>query len=131
MRQPVRLGIVGAGAIVRARHAPGLARIPGVEIVAVANARAETARAFCREWAPGAEVAGDWREVARHPRVDAVLIGAGPFLHEPATLAALEAGKHVFCQARMSTDLASARRMLAAAEARPDLVTMLCPPPIG
>jgi predicted dehydrogenase len=63
--------------------------------------------------------------------LDIVWIGAGPFLHAPVTLSALAAGKHVFCQARMSTDLASAESMLAAAEAHPELVTMLCPPPHG
>lgn len=131
MSRLVRVGIIGAGAIVRQRHAPGLMKIPGVDIVAVANAREETARAFCQEWAPRAAVLADWREVPRRPEVDAVLIGAGPFLHEPATVAALEAGKHVFCQARMATDLAAARRMLQAAQAHPELVTMLCPPPHG
>src|SRR5256885_8999630 len=47
------------------------------------------------------------------------------------TISALEAGKHVFCQARMSMDLAEAEEMLAASKRYPELVTMLCPPPFG
>jgi len=47
------------------------------------------------------------------------------------TISALEAGKHVFCQARMSMDLAEAEEMLAASKRFPELVTMLCPPPFG
>jgi len=52
-------------------------------------------------------------------------------LHAPITISALEAGKHVFCQARMAMNLSEGREMLAAAQARPNLVTMLCPPPHG
>lgn len=124
-----RVGIIGAGNIVRQRHAPGLREIRDVQITAVANARQESARHFVAEWAPGASIFADWRELI--PHVDVVWIGAGPFLHAPATIAALEAGKHVFCQARMSTDLDSALRMNETARAHPDLLTALCPPPYG
>jgi predicted dehydrogenase len=47
------------------------------------------------------------------------------------TIAALDAGKHVFCQARMAMDLAQSRLMLDATERHPAQVTMLCPPPTG
>lgn len=127
----MRVGIVGAGAIVRDRHAPGLAGLEGVEIVAVANSTVESARRFVDGQGLAAEVVGDWRALVDRPDLEIIWIGAGPSLHEPVTLAALAAGRHVFCQARMSTDLASARRMLDAARQRPDLVTMLCPPPHG
>ncbi|GAB4165431.1 MAG: hypothetical protein Fur0032_02170 [Terrimicrobiaceae bacterium] len=131
LMKTLRVGIVGAGAIVRDRHAPGLAALPEVEIVAVANSTTESARHFVENRGLNAGVVADWRELVSRLDLDIVWIGAGPFLHEPVTLAALEAGHHVFCQARMSTDLASARRMLEAAQKRPDLVTMLCPPPHG
>jgi predicted dehydrogenase len=52
-------------------------------------------------------------------------------MHSAVTISALEAGKHVFCQARMAMDLAEAEEMLAAARRFPDQVTMLCPPPFG
>src|SRR5260370_7430442 len=52
-------------------------------------------------------------------------------MHSAVKISALEAGKHVFCQARMSMDLAEATEMLAASKRYPELVTMLCPPPYG
>src|SRR5260370_22779899 len=52
-------------------------------------------------------------------------------MHSAVKISALEAGKHVFCQARMSMDLAEAEEMLAASKRFPGLVTMLCPPPFG
>lgn len=73
----------------------------------------------------------DWQSLVARPDLDVIWIGAHPNLHEPVTLAALANNKHVFCQARMARNLAEARRMLAASDAKPGLVTMLCPPPFG
>lgn len=127
----LRVGIVGAGGIVKQRHLPGLQAIPGVEIVAIANSSLESSRRFCEEHVPAAEPMADWQDLVSRSALDVVWIGAHPNLHKPVTLAALAAGKHVFCQARMARDLTEAREMLAAAEAHPELVTMLCPPPYG
>jgi len=49
------------------------------------------------------------------------LIGTTPYMHSAVTISALEAGKHVFCQARMSMDLAEAEEMLAASKRYPEL----------
>jgi predicted dehydrogenase len=73
----------------------------------------------------------DWAELIDRPDLDIIWIGTPPVLHAPITVSALEAGKHVFCQARMAMNLREGREMLAAAQARPQLVTMLCPPPHG
>ena len=75
-------------------------------------------------------VVGDWHEIIDSSDVDAVVVATPPVLHLPATLAALEAGKHVLCQARMARNLAEARRMCEAARAT-DLVTVLYPPMPG
>ena len=66
----------------------------------------------------------DWAEMLDRPDLDIIWIGTPPVLHAPITISALEAGKHVFCQARMAMDLREGRDMLAAAQARPQLVTM-------
>lgn len=63
--------------------------------------------------------------------LDVIWIGAPPVLHAPVTISALKSGKHVFCQARMAMTLKEGRAMLAAAQARPELVSMLCPPKVG
>jgi len=127
----LRIGIIGAGGIVRLRHLPGLRQLPGIEIAAVSNSSLESARRFCEEFAPEAEVIAHWQDLATHPDLDIVWIGTTPHLHAITTITALEAGKHVFCQARMARDITEAREMLAASQVRPDLVTMLCPPPQG
>jgi predicted dehydrogenase len=125
---PVRVGIIGAGGIVTSRHLPGLAAIPGCSVVAVHNRRRATAEAVARRWGIP-HVADSPEAVYGRDDVTAVLIGTTPYRHRDLTLAALAAGKHVFCQARMARDLAEAREMLAAARAHPGQVTMLCPAP--
>ena len=50
----LRIGIVGAGSIVRARHLPALKKHPEVEIVAVSNSTYESSEKFCQENVPHA-----------------------------------------------------------------------------
>src|SRR4030081_3659912 len=127
----LRVGMVGAGAIVRDRHLPGLRKHSDVEIVAVSNSTYESAQKFCEENAPEAVPMQNWADLLALPEIDVVWIGTPPYMHSAVTISALEAGKHVFCQARMSMDLAEAEEMLAASKRYPELVTMLCPPPYG
>lgn len=129
--QKLRIGIVGAGNIVRTRHLPALEKHPEVEIVAVSNSIYESSEKFCQEYCPSATPMGNWPEMLALPDIDIIWIGTPPVMHSAVTVSALEAGKHVFCQARMSMDLAEAEEMFAASKRYPELVTMLCPPPMG
>lgn len=127
--QTLRIGIVGAGGIVRSRHVPGFADIAGVTLEAVVNTtRAASERAAAELGI--ARVHDHWRDLVRDPEIDAVVVGTWPDLHAPVTVAALQAGKHVLCQARLARDAAEGRAIARAAAARPDLVTMIVPSPI-
>jgi predicted dehydrogenase len=77
------------------------------------------------------EIASNWEEVITRPDLDVIWIGTTPHLHAPISTSALEAGKHVFCQARMAMNLAEAREMLEVSQAHPKQIAMLCPPPNG
>src|SRR2546423_1045005 len=127
----LRIGIVGAGNIVRTRHLPGLKGNPDVEIVAVSNSTYESGEKFCAENCPAATPMRNWADLLALPDLDIIWIGTPPYMHSAVTISALEAGKHVFCQARMAMDLAEAEEMLAVSKRFPELVTMLCPPPFG
>jgi len=129
-KQVIRIGFVGAGAIARQRHLPALQAMDGVQIVAVCNRHRESAAAVAAGYGIP-EVAGHWEDIVSRPDVDVVWIGTAPHLHAAVSIAALQAGKHVFCQARMAMNLSEAKSMLAAAEAHPAQVTMLCPPPMA
>ncbi len=126
----IRVGIVGAGQITRTRHLPGLRAIPGVRTTAVCNRRRETATRVAREFEIP-KVYNNWEDLVADADVDAVLIGAWPFLHCSVTLAAFEAGKHVLTQARMAMNAREAQRMHDRSRELPHLTAMIVPSPYG
>jgi predicted dehydrogenase len=126
MRTSIRIGIVGAGGIVRSEHVPRFRAIDGVEIVAVANRTLASSRRAAADLAIDRSF-DDWHALVADPDIDAILVGAWPYLHAPVTIEALEAGKHVLTEARMAATGEAARAMLRASRARPDLVAMVVP----
>src|SRR3989440_3789425 len=127
----LRIGIIGAGGIVKQRHLPAFKRRSDLEIVAISNSTYESAEKFCQENVPTAVPIANWPDLVALPDIDVVWIGTPPYMHSAVTVSALEAGKHVFCQARMANGRAEAEEMLAASRRFPKQVTMLCPPPYG
>ena len=127
----LRVGIIGAGDIVKRRHLPGLTKHKEVEITAVSNSTYESAANFCKEYAPHATPILNWADLLALEDLDIIWIGTPPYMHSAIAVSALEAGKHVFCQARMSMDLMEAEEMVATAKRYPNLVNMVCPPPFG
>jgi len=125
---PIRVGFVGAGANCRRHHIPKLKAQPGIELVAVANRSRESGERVAKEFG-FARVEDDWRKVVQAPDVDAICIGTWPYMHRELTVAALAAGKHVLCEARMAMNAAEGREMLAASRKAPDLVAQLVPSP--
>jgi len=123
----LRVGVIGAGANSRSKHIPLLQRIEGVEVVAVCNRSRESGERVAREWGIP-DVMTDWRALVARKDLDAVVIGTWPYMHAEMTLAALEAGKHVLCEARMAMNAAEARAMLEASR-RTDRVAQIVPSP--
>ena len=125
-QEVVRVGLIGAGANVRAVQIPGFRRVPGCEIVAVANRNLESSQRVADEFDIPRAYA-NWEELLDDDSIDAVLIGTWPYMHSTLTLEALERGKHVLTQARMANTAQEAREMLAASRRHPDLVCQLVP----
>src|SRR5438876_10360660 len=126
--KPIRLGFIGAGRNTRERHIPGFQKQPGVEFVTVANRSRESGERVAKEFGIR-RVEADWRAVVSAPDVDAICIGTWPYTHCEMTIAALAAGKHVLCEARMAMNAAEGRRMLEASRKAPQLVAQLVPSP--
>lgn len=128
MRDRLRVGFIGAGANTRLRHIPGLAALDGVELTAVCNRSIESGHRVADEFGID-RVTDDPAGVLEADDIDAVCIGTWPYRHREFVVRALEAGKHVLCEARMAMDATEAREMLTAANAHPDLVAQLVPAP--
>lgn len=126
----IRVGVVGAGQNTRVQHIPRLQAIEGVEIVSVCNRSRASSEQVSREFGIPT-VYEHWTDLVAAPDTNAIVIGTWPYLHAPITLAALAAGKHVLCEARMAMNAAEAHAMWDAARARPDLVAQLVPAPFS
>ena len=123
-RDDVRVGIIGAGSIARRIQIPSFRQIPGCEVVAVANRSLESSRRVTDAFNIPRPYA-HWKELLEDESIDAVLIGTPPYMHRTLTLAALEKGKHVLCQSRMSSNAQEARDMVEGSQRYPELVCQL------
>jgi predicted dehydrogenase len=125
----LRVGIIGAGANTRLKHIPGLRAQNSVEITGVANRTEESSRKAAKELdIPKAY--GDWTEIIADKDIDAVCIGTWPYTHAQMTIAALDAGKHVLCEARMAMNAREAHAMLAASRRNPSRIAQIVPAPM-
>ena len=88
----------------------------GDELVAVANHREESARAFADRYAIP-KVTTDWEALAADPGVDAGIVATPNALHSRQTIALLRSGKHVMVEKPMATSVSECVEMIRAAEA--------------
>ncbi len=124
----VRIGLIGAGGNTRSRHIPGFQALDDVELVTVANRTPASSEEVASQFGIP-RVSADWRAVLDDPEVDAVCIGTWPYTHAEMTIAALTAGKHVLCEARMASRSDEAREMLRVSRQHPGLVAQIVPAP--
>src|SRR3954471_9071437 len=96
MKKKFNLGIVGTGWPGQ-QHAIAARAVDTANIYAAADVD-ETRRAEFRQEYQPAKTFSDYHELLQDPELDAAIICLPNFLHFPASLAALEAGKHVLCE---------------------------------
>jgi predicted dehydrogenase len=114
----VRVGIIGATpgrGFASIAHIPALQALPGVELVAVCTTRQESADAAARHFNIPLAFS-DPEALARHPDVDLVTVCVKVPDHYRPVMAAIEAGKHVYCEWPLGRDTNEAIRMRDAAE---------------
>jgi predicted dehydrogenase len=120
MPDKIRLGLIGAG--VRGTwsarsHLPALQASTDVELTAVCTTRADSAEAARQAW--GARLAfDDYRRMIASPEIDAVAVVVRVPSHYAPTKAALEAGKHVYCEWPLGRTTAEAVELAALAKAK-------------
>ena len=118
----LRIGLIGTGFMGKA-HVFGSASAPRVfelpyeielhtvvDITPEAAARAAQTLGFANSTA-------NWRDIITNPDIDVVDITAPNALHKEMALAAIDAGKHVYCEKPLAPLAADAREMAEAAEA--------------
>ena len=110
---PLGIGLVGAGGFA-GFVAGAVADVPDVRVVAVADR--DPSRATELASAVGARAATRWEDLLVDPEVDVVAIMTPPSSHAPIATAALDAGRHVWCEKPLATDATAAAGVSAAVE---------------
>ena len=119
MSTPIRFGIIGSGFMGRA-HSIALHSVAatfGPEYGVICAALADVSGERARQAAASLDFersCGDWRELVSDPQIDVVDICTPNHLHAEMALAALAAGKHVYCEKPLALDL---KESIAVAEA--------------
>jgi predicted dehydrogenase/threonine dehydrogenase-like Zn-dependent dehydrogenase len=104
----VRLGLIGAGAYTKNVHVPNIKALSDVfAIEAIASRSGGTAAAIAKNCNPRF-VTSDYRALLDDPAIDAVLIATRHAAHGNIILDALDAGKHVYVEKPMTTDMVEA-----------------------
>src|SRR5215475_12549220 len=120
MAEKIRLGLVGAsvGGTWSARsHLPAVQASSDIELTAVCTTRADSAEAARQAY--GARLAfDDYRKMIASPEIHAVAVVVRVPSHYAPTKAALEAGKHVYCEWPLGRTTAEAVELAALAKAK-------------
>ncbi|WP_051759884.1 Gfo/Idh/MocA family protein [Herbidospora cretacea] len=108
----VNVALIGAGRIARV-HANAYQGVSGGRLVACTDPVEAAAQSLAKDF--DLEVAPSTEAILENPDIDAVLIASPNALHPDQTVAALKAGKHVFCQKPIALTLEEADRVVAEA----------------
>jgi predicted dehydrogenase len=113
MSLPLRVALIGTGAIARSQHLPAWAKLPEFKVVALADSSPVSLAAVPGEVQVERRVS-DYRELLDDREIDVVDICVPSALHAEVATAALLSGKHVLCEKPMATCRADAARVLDA-----------------
>ena len=111
---PVRIAIIGAGAVSDYHHVPGIQLDPRAELVAVCDNSQALLDQRHEEWGVG-RVTESYEEICDDPDIDAVIIATPNFTHSPMSIAATRKGKHVMCEKPLGLNVEEVRQMYCTA----------------
>jgi predicted dehydrogenase len=113
---PVRIGVIGCGQIAQS-HLDNYSRIPDAKVIALCDIKESALVGSAKKFGVSSENCYEkFRDLLKRPDIDAVDICLHNNLHMPATVAGLEAGKHVYCEKPMAGAYRDAVTMLEAAK---------------
>lgn len=112
---PVRIAIIGAGAVSDYHHVPGIRLDRRARLTAICDADEGLLKRRTSEW--GVEKATSNAEaLCADPEIDAVVICTPNFTHRPIALAAARHGKHIMCEKPLGLNATEVREMSEAAQ---------------
>lgn len=104
--EKLNMGIIGAGN----RGASNTGGVSGENIYALCDTNPKALEHAKSRYA-GAKTFSDWRELLEDKQIDAVVISTADHHHAVAAIAAMRAGKHVYCEKPLAHTVEEARLM--------------------
>jgi predicted dehydrogenase len=111
---PVRLAVIGCGAITRASHLPSLARLPEFQVKVLCDTNRRNASLMRAEFDLDSDIASDVSEL--EGRVDAAIVATPPRFHAPIALQLMRMGIDVMCEKPLAATVAEAEQMVEVAD---------------
>src|SRR5687768_5022202 len=109
--EKIRLGIIGVGQIGKRHVEEYSSKVEGADIVAIADVNEAEARRVAAQYnVPN--VYTDFRQLLARDDIQSVDVCLHNNFHMPVTVAALEAGKNVYCEKPMAGAYRDAEKML-------------------
>lgn len=108
------LGLIGCGGMGRAL-ASAARNVPGACVVAVADPLEQPRREAAEQFE--AQGYDDYHDLLARADIGGVLVAPPNYLHEEVTVAAAQAGKHIFCEKPMALNVTDCDAMIRAARA--------------
>ena len=115
MKERVRIGVIGAGAIAQLAHLPVLSKMRGAELAAICDNDRAKARALADRFGIR-DTLNDIEDLLELPDLDAVVVATPNHLHEPHVLSALAAKVNVLCERPLALNARGVERILTAAQ---------------
>lgn len=98
----VPFAIIGVGGIAQSQHLPNLLRVPQIDLQVACDMQADRLRQVADKYSIPRRV-GDAREVFADPTIEGVIVATRDDFQAPLTIAALDAGKHVYVEKPLAT----------------------------
>lgn len=116
----LNIGIIGTAN----RAQSNISGVSSQNIVAICDIDDNYLSAAAQKF-PGAKTYNDFRKLLEQKNIDAVVISTADHTHAVATVAALNAGKHVYCEKPLSHTVYEARLVSETAAKHPNLATQM------
>ena len=109
-----RAGVVGLG--MGTAHMKAFYQHPQTVLAAIAGKETDRLAVLAKEFSVE-KTATDWQDLVDDPTIDIISIATPNALHHPIAVAALKAGKHVFCEKPLAITAEQAEDMVSTAKA--------------
>ena len=116
-QREIRVGVIGADtktSWAKVSHVPAISDLQGLRLAAVATRNEQSAREAAKAFGTDRWYSDPFAMI-RDDQIDIVTVAVGVPAHRELVLAALEAGKAVYCEAPLGRSVAEAEEMVQAA----------------